>query len=114
MKKTYKPEALLFELGIQHYTKRHVDAITDFVESGNTDCTRLLDQLGAWDQNDLIITEGWFNGIEREETVTISKKEYDDLLDDSLKLSALEGVGVDNWCGWDDAMEAYNEMKEAK
>jgi hypothetical protein len=46
--------------------------------------------------------------------VTISKKEYDDLLDDSLKLSALEGVGVDNWCGWDDAMEAYNEMKEVK
>ena len=47
-----------------------------------------------------------------EETINISLKEYEDLIDDSLKLSALEGVGVDNWCGWDDAMEAYNEMKK--
>ena len=34
-----------------------------------------------------------------EETVTISKTEYDQLLDDSLKLSCLESCGVDNWQG---------------
>jgi len=47
-----------------------------------------------------------------EETVTISKKTYDDLIDDQLKLLALEGAGVDNWQGYDDAMEAYTEMKK--
>jgi len=41
---------------------------------------------------------------ELEETVTISKKEYDKLLNDSRILRALEGAGVDNWEGYDDAM----------
>ncbi|QWK78602.1 hypothetical protein [Ochrobactrum sp. BTU1] len=31
------------------------------------------------------------------ETVTISKKEYDSLLDSSNKLNCLENGGVDNW-----------------
>lgn len=31
------------------------------------------------------------------ETVTISQKEYDSLLDASLKLNCLENGGVDNW-----------------
>lgn len=31
------------------------------------------------------------------ETVTISKKEYDSLLDNSNKLNCLENGGVDNW-----------------
>ena len=47
-----------------------------------------------------------------EETVTITKKEYDQLKDDQLKLECLEGVGVDNWCGWDDAMSFYREQKD--
>jgi len=42
-----------------------------------------------------------------EETVTIKKSEYDSLKDDSKKLEALEAMGVDNWQGWDDAMEIY-------
>ena len=108
--KPYKPEELLFELGIQHYTKRHTDAIVKFVEGVSDDCTLLLDQLGSWDQNDLMITQGWIASLERE-TVTILKKEYDDLLDDQMKLLSLEGAGVDNWEGYDFAMEAYNEMK---
>jgi len=46
-----------------------------------------------------------------EETVTISKKEYESLLEDSEKLSALEAAGVDNWEGYDDAMEMMQEME---
>lgn len=34
-------------------------------------------------------------------TVTISKKEYRDLLIDSALLARLEAAGVDNWEGWD-------------
>lgn len=41
-----------------------------------------------------------------EETVTISKKEYDDLVTDSLWLGDLENAGVDNWEGYEYAWEA--------
>ena len=41
-----------------------------------------------------------------ENTVTISKKEYDQLIERSETLAALEAAGVDNWDGYDRAMEA--------
>lgn len=34
------------------------------------------------------------------EKVTISKSEYESLLVDAAHLSVLEGLGVDNWCGY--------------
>lgn len=46
-----------------------------------------------------------------EETITISKEEYESLLENSKKLEALESAGVDNWQGYDYAMEIYNEME---
>lgn len=45
-------------------------------------------------------------------TVTISKKEYDALVNDSRILQALYGAGVDNWEGYSDAMEALQEDQE--
>ena len=45
-------------------------------------------------------------------TVTISEEEYEHLLDNSNKLSCLEACGVDNWGGWDDAMEMYHSEDE--
>lgn len=44
-----------------------------------------------------------------EETVTITKAEYESLLDDRHLLSCLECAGVDNWSGYDYAREMYNE-----
>ena len=46
------------------------------------------------------------------EMVTISKEKYEELLDVENKFSCLEAVGVDNWCGWDDAMEMYRNGEE--
>jgi len=43
------------------------------------------------------------------ETVTISKKEYEELLEDQKMLNALQDAGVDNWEGYDYAMELLNE-----
>lgn len=43
------------------------------------------------------------------ETVTIPKKEYDELVRDSVFLGCLEGAGVDNWDGYS---EAYRLMEE--
>jgi len=41
--------------------------------------------------------------------VTISRSEYDSLLEDSRWLQALENAGVDNWPGIDFARELFNE-----
>lgn len=41
--------------------------------------------------------------------VTISKKEYEDLLDAMALIIALENAGVDNWGGYSYAMELYKE-----
>lgn len=43
--------------------------------------------------------------------VTISKEKYDELLDDSFFLECLEGAGVDNWEGYDYALEEYQKQK---
>lgn len=42
-------------------------------------------------------------------TVTITEEEYEDLLKDQRKLIALEAGGVDNWEGYDWAMETLEE-----
>jgi len=47
-----------------------------------------------------------------EETVTITKAEYKRLLDDSDFLGCLEACGVDNWGGYDDARQMFNEEGE--
>lgn len=40
-----------------------------------------------------------------EETITITKEEYDRLNKDSEWLSCLESAGVDNWDGIDEALD---------
>lgn len=47
-----------------------------------------------------------------EETVTISKKEYESLKEDSHWLQCLENAGVDNWEGYDFARELWREDNE--
>jgi hypothetical protein len=44
-----------------------------------------------------------------EEMVTITKKEYEEFLDDARLLNCLRNAGVDNWEGWDIAMDEYHE-----
>lgn len=45
------------------------------------------------------------------ETVTISKEEYEELLDDSLFLNCLRNNGVDNWDWYSEAVEQYQQLK---
>lgn len=45
-----------------------------------------------------------------EQQVTISHVKYRQLLKAQAKLDCLEAAGVDNWCGYEDAMEYYSEM----
>lgn len=47
------------------------------------------------------------------ETITIDKKRYDELIEAEAKLRALEAAGVDNWQGYNYAMEILNEKKES-
>jgi hypothetical protein len=44
-----------------------------------------------------------------EETITISKKEYTELLEDQWFLECLKGAGVDNWEGYDEAVRMAEE-----
>lgn len=43
------------------------------------------------------------------DTVTISRKEYEEIHKELSKLYALVAAGVDNWGGWDIAMEILEE-----
>ena len=47
-----------------------------------------------------------------ENTITISVAEYEELSKNAKKFECLEAVGVDNWHGWDIAMEMYHENDE--
>ena len=46
-----------------------------------------------------------------EEMVTITKKEYDRLCEDSEWLGWLEAAGVDNWDGFDEARNMRDEAE---
>lgn len=43
------------------------------------------------------------------ESVTISKKVYDELIEDQKIMIALQNAGVDSWEGYADAMATYHE-----
>lgn len=45
------------------------------------------------------------------ELITISYEYFEKLLDDQMMLEALERAGVDNWDGYDFALEHYEELK---
>ena len=47
-----------------------------------------------------------------EETVIISKRDFDKLNRDSRELAALEAWGVDNWEGYSEAMRSLREDEE--
>ena len=46
-----------------------------------------------------------------QDSITITIDEYKNLLEDSLVLEALDAAGVDNWEGYAEAMEIYEEAK---
>lgn len=50
--------------------------------------------------------------MNEEETITISKKQYDQLMEDSLWLQCLSEAGVDNWSGIDEAWEILSEYEK--
>ena len=52
--------------------------------------------------------------IEHETVVSVAETHYEDLVDASLRLSALEGAGVDQWEGYESAMEEYISLREAR
>ena len=49
---------------------------------------------------------------DNEETVTISLKDYEQLMDDSQWLAVLESAGVDNGEGFEFAMELLAEWNQ--
>jgi hypothetical protein len=59
------------------------------------------------------MSENTTNKIDQEnQTITISIREYEDLIDDSLFLNALRNAGVDNWEWYGEAIREYEEEKK--
>lgn len=50
------------------------------------------------------------NGME--DQILIGRDLYDSLMEDRKMLNALEGAGVDNWSGYDYAMELFKEEED--
>jgi len=48
----------------------------------------------------------------KNEMITISKKEYNQLQKDSNFLEALRAAGVDNWCGYGEAFDILEEWEK--
>lgn len=46
--------------------------------------------------------------------VEVPVAEYEKLIQDQMMLQALIGAGVDNWDGYDYAMEEFEEMTEER
>lgn len=49
-----------------------------------------------------------------EETITIPKAQYDQLIQDQQWLQCLAAAGVDNWEGYDHAVELLNANIESE
>jgi len=47
-----------------------------------------------------------------DDTVNIPRGEYEELLERSAWLSALEAAGVNEWEGWDEALGIYDERND--
>lgn len=49
---------------------------------------------------------------EIDDTVNIPRDEYESLLEDSAFLESLRQAGVDNWDGFDHALEIFDKFNE--
>lgn len=49
---------------------------------------------------------------ETELVVMIPLEVYEELMDSAAFLEALQATGVDNWDGYDEAVEFYNELQK--
>lgn len=47
-----------------------------------------------------------------DDEVTIPRSQLERLLEAEMKLEALEAAGVDNWSGFEHAMEILQEMRD--
>lgn len=53
-------------------------------------------------------------GVQKPDVITISRSEYEGLIQSEAKLNALEMAGVDNWEGYSDALATLEPVKEEK
>ncbi len=66
-------------------------------------------QYSHTDKSYTALVIGYVVNNSTEENITITKKEHDRLLLYEKQLDALEAYGVDNWGGYEDAMQSLGE-----
>ena len=62
------------------------------------------------DETQVLLNE--LNQKESEETITIKKSDYDELVENTKKLEALDACGGDNWEGYNEALEYLEDMEK--
>lgn len=80
-------------------------------------------ELPTWDKLPANIQGAWSAAVagafkvflscvvaELESKVVMTREDHEKLLDKTLFLGCLQGAGVDNWAGYDEAISAYNEL----
>lgn len=78
------------------------------------DCQKLLREV--YNRAHILIPESLKEDVKlalSTDTITIPREEYEALLDDQLKLMALEDAGVDNWGYYGEAMEQYRQWRDS-
>ena len=108
------------ETTLGYYTKfeQALSAIPQEVLKGNDDTVIIKDKLNQIKADIKQIKEYPVIVVKeeketKEDEISINKKYYEQLLEYEKKLDALECAGVDNWGGYDDAMEILiNESEE--
>lgn len=59
-----------------------------------------------------VFEEGYIQIEEGAGLVMVSEEKHDRLIKRNQLLCSLEAAGVDNWCGWDDAVDIRNAWNE--
>ena len=72
------------------------------VKNWITDSADWADNIG----DSVVVTDALSDS---QEVVLMSKADYDKLRQDQIFLHCLEGAGVDNWCGYEDAQEMMED-----
>lgn len=77
-------------------------------EEQEAEAKRLADELAelSRQREEVAAKQRQLEEPQAEETITIPLAEYNRLVEDSRLLNALRAGGVDNWEGWDDAIDA--------
>ena len=93
--------------------KKFEDAVP--AKTAEIEMKRLKSLVSAYEKITRAFEEHYFSKLDStspEDPRIIAAERYQELVDTEHKFQTLQSFGVDNWCGYADAMEDYRESKK--